>query len=176
MTENKLMTLQVEVWCLLADNEGIHLISGTEAWRSESIPVDTDPHWVVQQILRENSALTAAKIIHSTSWRAEDESVILTYVAVLDCPNRWPNAQLVSAALPDFVGRPATHAANDAPTPRYIDVLLHALRHLRFLREHDATAAAAFSSAWREHLENFTPALAGMYSDRHSPETLPEIV
>jgi aminoglycoside phosphotransferase len=177
MTKNddQLMTVRAEVWCLSANDEGIHLVSGSDAWRSEPIKASTDPHWAVQHILGEHDALEAAKIVHSTSWRAEDESVILTYVAALDCPDvagHWPAAQLVSLALPEVVGNPITHAADDAPTPRYIDVLLHGLRHLRFLLEYDATAAAAFSPAWRRHLESFAPALAGMYAEEHAPEVL----
>jgi hypothetical protein len=174
-----LLTVRAEVWGLSADDEGIHLISGGDAWRSDSIPADTDPHWTVQQILRSHGALDAAKIVHSTSWRAEDDSVILTYVAALDCPDvadHWPGAQLLSQALPEVVGIPLTHAADQPPTPRYVDVLLHALRHLRFLLDHDATAAAAFSEAWRMHLREFAPALAGMYAAEHVPEVLPKAV
>jgi len=169
------MTVRAEVWPLSAGRDGIHLMSGTDAWRSGPIAAETDPHWTVQEILREHDALGDVKIVHSTSWRAEDESVILTYAAALDYPDveeHWPAAQLVSLALPEVVGPPITHAADQPPTPRYADVLLHALRHLRFLLEYDATAAAAFSPAWREHLEAFVPALAGMYDQEHAPEVL----
>jgi hypothetical protein len=169
------MTAVAEIWGLSANERGIWLISGGEAWRSGPIAADTDPHWAVSAILREHGALDAAKIIHSTSWRAEGESVVLTYVAALDCPDvetHWPGAQLVSLMLPDVVGKPITHAADAPPTPRHIDVLLHALRHLRFLLEHDATAARAFSPAWRSHLNDFAPALAGMYSAEHKPEVI----
>lgn len=173
------LTVRAEVWPLSADSEGIHLISGADAWRSRAIPGDTDPHWTVQQILRRHGALGAARVVHSTSWRCEGTSVILTYVAALDCPHvdqHWPDAELVSLMLPDAVGRPLRHAAAEPPTPRYVDVLLHALRHLRFLEEHDADAREAFSPAWRRHLAAFAPALAGMYTGDHEPEILPQAV
>jgi hypothetical protein len=173
MTQNT--TVRVEVWPLSAARDGIYLVSGIDAWRSASLTTDTDPHWMVENLLRQHGAADEAKIIHSTSWRAEDESVILTYVATLDCPDveeRWPGASLVSLALPEVVDRPHTHAADQPPTPRYVDVMLHGLRHLRFLLEYDVTTAAAFSPAWRSHLEAFAPALAGMYTEEHTPEVL----
>ena len=137
------------------------------------IAADSEPHYVVEELLDEHHALGDARIIHSTSWRAEDESIILTYVAALDCPDvpdHWPGAQMVSAALADVVGKPTPHAADGPPLPRYVDVLLHAIRHLRFLLDYDATAAGALSPAWRRHLRAFAPALAGLYSEAHQPE------
>lgn len=51
--------------------------------------------------------------------------------------------------------------------PRYIDVLLHGLRHLRFLLDSDATNAAALAEPWPQHLAPLTPALATMYDQHH---------
>lgn len=167
------MSVRAELWGLSADEAGIWLINGGDAWRSGPIAADSEPHYVVEELLDEHHALGDAKIIHSTSWRAEDESVILTYVAALDCPDvrdHWPDAQLVSTALGDVVGKPAPHDADAPPLPRYVDVLLHAIRHLRFLLDYDVTAAESLSPAWRRHLQAFAPALAGMYSDAHRPE------
>jgi hypothetical protein len=171
------MSVRAEVWGLSANDAGIWLINGGDAWRSGAISEDSDPHFAVEALLDQHNALGDAKIIHSTSWRAEDTSVVLTYVAALDCPHvhdHWPGAQLVSAALADAVGTPNSHAADEAPLPRYVDVLLHAIRHLRFLLDYDATAASSFSATWRQHLMEFAPALAGMYSDAHQPEVWPQ--
>ena len=169
------MTVRAEVWGLSADDRGIWLISGGDAWRSGPIDAESDPHYAAQEILSEHNALGDAKIVHSTSWRCEDTSIMLTYVAALDCPHvhdHWPASQLVSLMLPESVGEPLTHGADQPPTPRYVDVLLHAVRHLRFLLDYDATAAAAFSPAWRSHLMAFSPALAGMYAGEHEPEVM----
>lgn len=169
------MTVRAEVWGLSADDRGIWLISGGDAWRSGPIDAESDPHYAAQEILSEHNALGDAKIVHSTSWRCEDTSIMLTYVAALDCPHvhdHWPASQLVSLMLPESVGEPLPHGADQPPTPRYVDVLLHAVRHLRFLLDYDATAAAAFSPAWRSHLMAFSPALAGMYAGEHEPEVM----
>jgi hypothetical protein len=171
----ELMTVSAELWALSANADGIWLVSPKYGWRSGPIYADDDPYHVVTRTLNEYGALEAAKIIHSTSWRAEDGSLLLTYVAALDCSNvhrHWAHAELVSHALPEAVGPPIGHAANEPPIPDYAHVLLHAMRHLRFLEDHDATVSAAFSPAWRQHLQEFEPALAGMYSIRHQPEVI----
>lgn len=166
-SEWKPMTVRVEVWALAADASGIYLICGNgDAWRSRPVSADADPHWAVEKILRKHGALGSARVIHSTSWRAEGESVMLTYVAAVECPairEHWPAAHLVGLLLPEVVGRPLPHDADAPPVPRHIDVLLHALRHLAFLRLYDATASTALSGHWHEHLKRFEPALAGMY-------------
>jgi hypothetical protein len=171
------MTVRAEVWALAAGPDGIYLISGggQDAWRSRPLGADTDPHWAVQRILRKHGALGSARIIHSTSWRAQDDSVILTYAVVIECPaiaEHWPAAQLVSLLLPEVCGPPLPHGAAAPPVPRMLDVLLHALRHLSFLLAHSATEAAAFSPEWREHLAAFEPALAQMYSEVHKSGVL----
>jgi hypothetical protein len=176
MTGTHLMTVRAEVWAMAADERGIWLVSGggQDAWRSPEILADADPHWAVQAILRKHGTLGSAKIVHSTSWRAEGESVILTYAAVVECSDiaaHWPAAQPVSPMLPEVCGKPATHAADEPPLPTYLAVLLHALRHLSFLLRHSATEAAAFSPEWKTHLEAFEPALAGLYSEVHDPSS-----
>jgi hypothetical protein len=173
--ERGLETVHVEIWGLSANPDGIYLISGGDAWRGGPLLAGGEPHDAVREILAANGALNDAKIIHSTSWRAEGHTIVLTYVAALTCPHvqqHWPGAQRVSPVLLEAWGQPVTHAANEPPTPTYAAVLMHALRHLEFLRVHDATAAAAMGPDWRSHLQAFTPALSGMYSREHVPEVL----
>jgi hypothetical protein len=174
----ELESVRVEVFGLSADPEGIWLISGG-AWAGGPVAAGAEPHEVVRALLAERGALDDARVLHSTSWRAEGESVILTYVAALACPHvrqHWPQAERVHPALADAYGPPATHAATEPPTPRHADVLMHALRHLEFLRQHDATASAAMGADWRQHLQAFAPALAGMYAAEHVPEILTRAV
>jgi hypothetical protein len=57
---------------------------------------------------------------------------------------------------------------------RYIDVLHHALRHLRFLTDPssigiDATIARELDETWQQHLTTFEPAIARMYGRHHLP-------
>ncbi len=166
------MAAWVEVWPVAADTQGIWLISGSTQWHP-ALPVaaDSEPHAEVELLLAENGALTDAALIHSTSWRVDGPRLVLTYMVIVNCPGfvrkQWPMAAPVDVWLPAAVGRPLTHAANEPPTPRHVDVLLHGLRHLRFLRDEDGTAAAVMSAEWHRHLDGFAPALARMYSEVH---------
>jgi hypothetical protein len=170
MAEN--MAVWVEVWPVAADAAGIWLLSGSDAWRPElPVAADNEPHADVELLLAEHEVLGNSPLLHSTSWRCDGPRVVLTYVAVVETSDlvldNWPDASPISLELANAVGRPPTNAANEAPAPRYIDVLMHALRHLRFLIDHDATAAAEIREPLRSHVMLLEPALAGMYGDRH---------
>ncbi|MCT9929558.1 hypothetical protein N5079_04910 [Planotetraspora sp. A-T 1434] len=188
MTTNT--TVRVEVWPVSADRAGLWLLSGSDAWRSAPIQQDRDPHSTVEAILSDHGILTDVKLLHSTSWRvdslhatswrAEDDSVILTYLAVIGCSDfvheNWPTATPISPAVAEAVGKAIPVDAADAPLPRYIDVLLHGLRHLRFLLYTDSSARNALCDTWRGHLAAFEPALAGMYDHERGekPIMLPD--
>ncbi|NRQ35763.1 hypothetical protein HII36_28595 [Nonomuraea sp. NN258] len=169
----------VEVWPVSADEIGLWLISGKDAWRSEAVLQDSDPHTAVTDLLSVNGSSDGVKLLHSTSWRAEGTAVVLTYVAVIGCSafvrDKWQNAAPISPALPDAVGKPIQVEATEAPIPRYIDVLMHGLRHLQFLLQTDSEARAALCGRWPDHLAVFRPALAGMYDFERGEEpiTLP---
>jgi len=164
------MTTRVEVWPVAADELGIWLISGDDAWRPD-LPVmaDNEPHFDVELELASHHAKDSTTLLHSTSWRVDGSSVVLTYMAVIEAEgfvrDAWPAARPVSLKLAQHVGTPHPHAAIEPPTPRYIDVLLHGLRHLRFLLDTDASAAAVLAEPWPEHLKGLEPALAGMYGE-----------
>ena len=166
------MNVNTEVWPVVANEAGLWLVSGDDAWRSAPVMADSDVHYEVEFLLCEHG-IHADDIVavHSTSWRPDGPTVVLTYMAVIADPgfvrDRWPDARPITAALAEAVGRPPTHAANEAPVPRYIDVLLHGLRHLTYLLDHDLTTAEAMGDLWRQHLEPLRPALAGMYSEPH---------
>ena len=172
------MNVQVEVWAVAADTRGIWLVNGGDAWLSVPIPQDSDPHFEVEIVLRRH-ALSAddVRMLHSTSWRADGPHVILTYIAVVDrsgiVVTHWPQALPLGDELLTVVGPPPTNPADAAPLPRYIDVLAHAVRHLRFLQDHDATASAAMPPTLAEHLTRLAPALAGLYSTKHTEHTEP---
>ena len=170
MAEN--MPVFVEVWPLAADEKGIWLTSGDDAWRSTlAVPSDSEPHAEVELVLGAHGASQEAILIHSTSWRVDGPRLILTYVAVLYAGeivrNRWTDARPISLRLADAVGNPTPTAPTEPPIPRYIDVLMHGIRHLRFLMDNDATAANALRNPWPNHLGSLSPALAGMYSEVH---------
>lgn len=164
------MTVRVEVWPVVADEIGLWLISGDDAWRSDNVFADGDLHYEVEYLLAEHD-ITRTNALHSTSWRPDGTAVILTYMAAMEvdgyAKDRWPHAQPITATLAEAVGKPPTHAANEAPVPRFIDVLFHGLRHLQYLTITDATNAAALGELWQQHLEPLAPALAGLYSEPH---------
>jgi hypothetical protein len=169
------MTVHAEVWPIAADDQGLWLVSGEDAWRP-GLPVmgDDEIHAVVEGILTEHDALDDVVLLHSTSWRPDTWGLMLTYVAIVQCPGSvrasWPDAKPISPLLVHATGRPPTHGATEAPLPRWSDVLLHSLRHLAFLLENDATAAAVMDEHWRRHLSVLEPALAGLYSEVHDSE------
>jgi hypothetical protein len=89
-------------------------------------------------------------------------------------PDHRSEEFLYELKVADAVGQPPTHAAAEPPTVRYIDMLHHALRHLRFLTDpssigFDATIAGELDETWQRHLTTFEPTIARMYSREHRP-------
>jgi hypothetical protein len=167
------MTVIPEVWPIAADKEGLWLVSGDGPWMPRlPVPADGEVHAEVELTLAFNGVdRREVRLLHSTSWRPVGTSIVLTYVAVVCRPGyvreNWSRAEPISPLLPGAVGKPLVHAAAAAPDPRDVDVLFHGLRHLAFLRDTDATAAAVLVGDWVGHLARFQPALAGMYGEEH---------
>lgn len=162
------MPVAVEVWCVAADGTGIWLLDG-DSWRSPNVPADDEPHSEVERRLAVLDA--TARVVHSTSWRVDGSTLVVTYLAVVDVGgglalDGWPDARPVPASLFDAVGSPGWHDATSPPTVRLLDVLFHALRHLAYLVEHDDAIAAALDDHWVGHLAPLEPALATMYTDK----------
>src|SRR6185437_13272011 len=135
-------------------------------WETDIIMADWDIHAEIESLLRQHGISKDDAIkIHSTgaavpclvrgswqesappelewtSWRPRRTSVILTYASVVK-PGRfvreaWPSACPVTMALLDAEGKPRTHAANEAPVPRDLDVMWHILSHLKDLMSKNA--------------------------------------
>jgi hypothetical protein len=181
----ELMTVTVEVWPLAADEAGIWLLSNGDAWRFGPVEATSDVHYEVELLLFHHGidpgdavfiSLPAdtprTDVIHSTSWRPDGPTIVLTYMAVVKAEGyvreRWPAAMSVTAALAAAVGKAPPHGAAEVPVPRVVDVLLHGVRHLKFLTgpEGDAETTAALDVNWRRHLAPLRPALAEMFSER----------
>ena len=170
MAEN--MPVIGEAWVVAADPAGIWLVSGDDAWRTSPVPSDSGPHFeLVQEMAAHGIGPGRVALMHSTSWRADGPHLIVTYMVVAKADDlvrgMWRNARPVTVKAADAVGRPRTHAPDEPPEPSDFHVLMHGLRHLRYLLDHDATSAAALGPLWRRHLAPFEPALAGMYSEQH---------
>jgi hypothetical protein len=179
------MGVNVEVWPLAADEAGIWLVSGGEAWSYGPVMADSDVHYEIELLLFRHDidpddtvfiamppGAPRADVVHSTSWRPDGPAIMLTYMAVVRTAGyvleTWPDAAPVTSALPAAVGKAPPHGAADVPVPRVVDVLLHGLRHLKFLAgpDGDAETAAALDGNWLLHLAPLRPALATMFSER----------
>jgi hypothetical protein len=167
------MGITVEVWPLAADEAGIWLLSGGDALRWGPVPADGDVHYEAETLLRGfGIEIPDVPVIHSTSWRPAGPAIVLTYMAIVRVPGyvleTWEDAAPVTSALPAAVGKAPPHGAADVPVPRVVDVLLHGLRHLKFLAgpDGDAETAAALDGNWLRHLAPLRPALATMFSER----------
>lgn len=182
----ELMTVTVEVWPLAADDAGIWLLSNGDAWRHGPVEAASDVHYEVEMLLFHHGIdpgdavfiahlpadTPRSDVLHSTSWRPHGPTIVLTYMAVVKVAGyaleTWPYAAPVTPALLAAVGKAPPHGAAEVPIPRVVDVLLHGLRHLRFLAgpDGDAETAAALDENWRRHLAPLKPALARMFSER----------
>lgn len=165
------MTVRVEIYPLAADEGGLWSLGGLRTVTPELVVMaDSEPHAEVELAMARFGLTTDDVVaLHSTSWRAEGTSVVLTYMAVvnLDRParERFPQALPVTLEASGKAGKPIPHHPAEAPTPRYIDVLLHGIRHLHWLIEHDAPFAAVLNDHWRRALAPLKDLLAGLYSD-----------
>lgn len=92
------------------------------------------------------------RVVHSTSWRAAGDRIVLTYLVVVDPPGDLPAGSLVS--LP--VERADLARADAMAAPPRIEigaVIEHALRHLKWLLADDP--------AIRRELPDWAGALTG---------------
>jgi hypothetical protein len=192
------LTVKAEVWPIAADRIGLWLLSGDDAWRSGVIMSDSSVHWEILLLLASHDIgldtplivprrSTRGRVVtlHGvnntdagageqwTSWRPDPGSVIHTYIAAIEprgefARDEWPDAKPVTQELFAKVKKPPTHGATEEPMPRWIDVMFHALRHLRWLRDNNGENAAKLGPYWHQHLEPFEQELAKMYSERHA--------
>lgn len=138
---------EVEVYPLTAHDAGIRILSGGKSWGDGwLVGADSYPHGEVLLRLAEHGLdgedPTQVPVIHSSSWRPHYlyPRVILTYFAVIDAGpdviDRWPDSAPVRRDLLERHGRPVDsdpHAAAEEPLPRDLDVMFHAIRHLRLI-------------------------------------------
>lgn len=168
--------VRIEVWPVAADSAGLWLISGRDAWRTGPLG---DYERLYDTVLwqMEQHGVKGVDLVHSTSWRDDPQdnmnAIITTYVVTVSPPDdghsggwtraAWPDASPIGLKTAEVSGPPILVGAADEPQPRYVDVLFHALRHLRLLLEYDAEARRSLKDPWPVHLGRLTPVLSGMY-------------
>lgn len=142
-----------EIWPLAVDRTRLWLITGESSILTKCLPPHRPVHDEVVVEL-ERRAIEPVVLVHSTSWREDQalNAVALTYVAAVEatwCPEdsirtRWPSATPISSDLLSKDRPRVTVGGADAPRPRQVDVLFHALRHLTFLMHTDRCARSFF--------------------------------
>lgn len=160
------MNLRVELFVLTVESED-HL---RYVRREAPVEDGLDPDDVVWALLEPRHGIPgpAASVVHSTSWRWEEGSiVILTYVACargLELPLE-PVRHLAREAV-TFCG---AHPLRPRPERiREEDVLAHAIRHMGFLvhAPSSRSVADALSPEAREFFRAVGPGLAGRFPAR----------
>lgn len=139
----------------------VELVAGEIRWlkplHAESLrvglPVSGQPGEVVLGVM--SWFPLTPRVAHSTSWRYEEGRVVLTYIVVVEPPERLPTDSLI----PIPVARETIARGEAMAPPKAIGVaavLEHALRHLAWLVKDDAAIAAALPD-WLAILSDYTP-------------------
>ena len=144
--------VRAEVFVLRRDGDEVLLTGpcGPAPWRIEATDAG-HPMALAERMARR--LLGEVVLLHSTSWRFEQEAVVLTFVAVVP-----------SSAVEDMpslpVGRVELARGGATRAPHTVGegaVLEHALRHLAWLAGDDETVAAALGPEWRDLLGRYSP-------------------
>ncbi|MFP5331589.1 MAG: hypothetical protein ACLGHX_04385 [Acidimicrobiia bacterium] len=139
-----------EVFTLVREGESLVLTGpcGSAPWLIETDrgehPLDT-----VRRIV--DDSVAGLLLLHSTSWRHERDSVMLTFVAVVDDPRDMDGVVVARTEL-------ARSAATHAPSTIAADqVLEHAIRHLAWLVGTDDVVRSTLDDQWHAILRSYVP-------------------
>jgi hypothetical protein len=123
---------------------------GADPWMIESgageHPLDT-----VRRIATD--VLTEVLLVHSTSWRYERNSVVLSFVVVIP-PEAIGRMDFVPIRRADLA-RSTAHEAPDEIGPW--QVIEHALRHIAWLATEDEIVKATLDEGWHTVLDGYVP-------------------
>lgn len=115
------------------------------------VEIDGDPSETVSMMTRRN--LGEPLVTHSTSWRQDRNSVVLTFVAVVP-PESVTGLDSVAVGRADLARGGATAAP---PRIESAQVIEHALRHLAWLVRDDDVVAQQLGHEWTEALDGYIP-------------------
>lgn len=123
---------------------------GPQPWRIQAVDAG-HPMALVDMLVRRH--LPAATLVHSTSWRYEADTVVLSFVAAVPA---HAVSHLDAVPVPRTpLARGSAHAA-----PGKVDwkaVLDHGLRHLAWLVRDDDAVASALDPTWHDLLAGYVP-------------------
>ena len=123
---------------------------GSAPWLIE-VGADEHPVEVVGRIIRD--VVGEPLLVHSTSWRRDQNAVMLSFIAIID-------AGLVGPMESRPIGRSELARGTATAAPQAIasaSVIEHGLRHLAWLAKEDPIVAAELSDGWRRALATYVP-------------------
>jgi hypothetical protein len=144
--------IRAEVFTVALDGDDLILTGpcGAAPWHIE-IHGEEHPLETARRIVAD--ALPSVLLVHSTSWRWDEGTTTLTFLAVVpgEAVGNMPAASIERADL-------ARSAATEAPASiAYRQVLEHALRHLAWLAKEDNVVRATLSPSWHDRLGGYVP-------------------
>lgn len=98
-------------------------------------------------------------VVHSTSWRYEEDQLVLSYLAALPPLTGDPSGFVLQPVDTGSAGAGRTSDPHAIPV---MDVLTHGLRHLAMLRISNPTIADTLSECWHKLLATWNPLPAGL--------------
>lgn len=144
--------VQAEVFLLWLDGDEPALTGpcGAAPWYLE-VAGDEDPLEVVARTVER--VVGAPLVVHSTSWRRARDSVVLSFLAVID-PGLVGGMESVPLARVELARNSATAAPAQILTAQVVE---HGLRHLAWLVAEDHVVAAALGDGWPAVLGGHVP-------------------
>jgi hypothetical protein len=142
--------VQAEVLALCLGESGIELTGpcGPAPWYIE-VGADDDPLGLAAAMVRKH--LASPLVVHSTSWRRGNGSVLLTFVAPLGRASLTTTTPVRRVPL-------ARNSATGPPRVTTIaQVIEHGLRHLSWLVLDDPVVATRLSGHWASALREYYP-------------------
>jgi hypothetical protein len=169
------MRVAPQGYLLAADSAAVWALC--EPVTGDAVPADSTVAGELDIALQRRGFDPSRAILrHDTSWHQDGPFMVITHAVIMPTPtvdsfalDLSPDAAPLTAQLLDHFGPMPTHHPAEIPEQiREADVLQHLLRHLKFLLQHDRTAARALGRHWREQLRPLSPALAGLTSLLHA--------
>lgn len=160
--------VRIEMWPLAADKRRLWCLSGDLPWVSEGeLMADGDPHFMAKTELEYRAVWDRTVALHSTSWRWEMPTLLLTYVAVVETSElariEWHGARPIDLDVFDAIGKPTPHGPKDKPEPTRLDALMDGLEEMLGQAHKNSAYAFLLEPPWGAYMEKLSPALTTMY-------------